>query len=178
MRREEEREPGRELVEGQAGRHRRIGVGDGIGDGEGDLLRRRRAGLAHVVATDADRVECRQLGCAIGEGIGHQSHRRLRREDVGAAGDVLLEDVVLDRASEPLGVAPLPSRDGLVQRQQDRRGGVDGHRAAHAIEGNLRKQQLHVGDAVDGDANTPDLAHDHRIVRVVAHLSGQVEGHR
>ena len=46
------------------------------------------------------------------------------------------------------------------------------------IEGNLRKQQLHVGDAVDGDANTPDLAHDHRIVRVVAHLSGQVEGHR
>ena len=97
---EEEREAWRELVERQAGGEGRVGVGDRVGQGEGDLLDGRRAGLAHVVAADADRVPGRQLGSAVGERVGDQPHRGVRREDVGPARDVLLEDVVLDRAAQ------------------------------------------------------------------------------
>ena len=47
---------GREAVHGQAALHRRLDVGDGVGQGEGDLLDGRAAGLADVVAGDADGV--------------------------------------------------------------------------------------------------------------------------
>src|SRR5437667_5922591 len=40
---------------------RRLDVGDPIGQREGDLLYRRRAGFADVIATDADRIPARQL---------------------------------------------------------------------------------------------------------------------
>ena len=75
---EEEGEARRELVERQAGGEGRLAVGDRVGDGEGDLLHGGRARLAHVVAADADRVPGRQLGPAVGEGVGHQAHRRHR----------------------------------------------------------------------------------------------------
>ena len=59
---EEEAEAGRELVDRQAGRHRRLDVGEPVGQGEGQLLGGRRSGLADVVARDRDRVPARQLG--------------------------------------------------------------------------------------------------------------------
>ena len=39
------------------------------------------------------------------------------------------------------------------------------------------KQHLHVLEAVDGDAHPAHLAHGVGVVRVVADLGGQVEGH-
>jgi hypothetical protein len=48
----------------QATTQRLLDVGDPVGDGEGQLLDRRRAGLADVVAADADRVPARQLARA------------------------------------------------------------------------------------------------------------------
>ena len=47
---EEEREPRREVVDVEAARDRRLDVLDAVGQREGQLLRRRRAGLADVVA--------------------------------------------------------------------------------------------------------------------------------
>ena len=91
---------GREVVDGQPGGERGPHVRDPVGQRERDLLRGRRPGLGHVVAGDRDRVPLRNLGPAVGERVGDQPQRRLRRVDVGAAGDVLLEDVVLDRAVE------------------------------------------------------------------------------
>ena len=73
---EEEREPRAELVGRQARRDRRLAVGDPVRERERELLHRRRARLADVVAGDRDRVPARQPLGAVREEVGRQPHRR------------------------------------------------------------------------------------------------------
>ena len=56
---EEERQPRREVVDGQAALDRGLHVGEAVGERERQLLLRGRAGLADVVAGDRDRVPAR-----------------------------------------------------------------------------------------------------------------------
>ena len=67
---------------------------------------------------------------------------------------------------------------GDVEGQQDGRRGVDGHRRGHLAERQPVEQRLHVLEAGDRHPCPADLAERLRGVRVVAHLRGQVEGHR
>src|SRR5207302_6374758 len=71
-------------------------------------------------------VPARHLRRAVGERVGDQPHRRLRREDEGAAGGVLLEDVVLDGAAELVAGDTRLLRRQLVQRSEERRVGQEG----------------------------------------------------
>ena len=109
------------------------------------------------------------------------AHRRMRRAgrvDVRPAGDVLLEDVVLDRARQALARdAPLVGHRH-VERQQGGGGGVDGHRGRHLVERQPVEQQAHVAQGGDGHAGAAHLARGQRVIRVAPHLGGQVEGHR
>ena len=175
---EEEREPGAERVGREARRHRRLAVGDPVRERERELLGGRRARLADVVARDRDRVPARDPLLAVGEQVGRQPHRGARREDVVPAGDVLLEDVVLDGAAQRAAGHALLLGDQLVEQQQQRRRGVDRHRRRHLVERDPVEQELHVRDRVDRDAGAPDLALGHRVVGVVAELGGEVEGDR
>ena len=174
----EEAEPGSERVDVESGGQRRLHVGDPVGDGEGDLLHGRRTGLADVVAGDGDGVPGRQVVCAVGEGVGDQPHRRAGRVDVGAPGHVLLQDVVLDGAPEQGRVDPVLLGHQLVEEQQDGGGGVDGHRGGDLVEREPGQQEPHVGHRVDGHPHLSHLALGTRMVRVVAHLGGEVEGAR
>ena len=54
---------------------RRLAVGDPVRERERELLHRRRAGLADVVAGDRDRVPAREPLRAVGEEVGGQPHR-------------------------------------------------------------------------------------------------------
>ena len=143
---------------------------------ERHFLDRGRARLADVIAADRDRVPVRELALAEGEDVGDDPERRARRIDVGAARDVFLEDVVLDRPRQPRQAHTLPPRDRDVQRQQDDRSRVDRHRRRDAIERNAVEQRRHVVDRVDRDADPPHFALRERVVRVVAHLGRQIEG--
>ncbi len=116
---EEEREPLAELVRREAGGDRRLAVGDAVRERERELLHRRRAGLADVVAGDRDRVPVRQPLAAVREQVGRDPHRRPRREDVVPARDVLLEDVVLHRPAQPRARHALPLGHELVEQQED-----------------------------------------------------------
>ena len=102
----------------------------------------------------------------------------LRREDVGAAGHVLLEQVVLDRAVQlRRGDALLAGRRDV--HGQDRSGrGVDGHGGGDLVQRDLVEERLHVLQAADGHADLAHLALGQGMVAVVADLRGQVEGHR
>ena len=155
---------------------RRLDVGDGVGEGEGHLLDGGRAGVADVVAADADGVELRQLLGAVGHEVGGETERRLRRVDVGAAGDVLLEDVVLRGAGDLVLRDALLLADDGVHRDEHGRRGVDGHRGADLVERDAVEHRLHVGERVDGDADLADLALGERVVGVVAELRREVEG--
>jgi hypothetical protein len=155
---------------------RRLDVGDAVGNGEGDLLHRGGAGLADVIAADADGVPLRHVGAAVLEDVGDDPHARPRWIHIGAAGDVLLEDVVLDGAADRRGGHPLLLSHQLVQQQQDCGGGVDRHARAHGVERQAGQEHSHVGDRVDGHADLAHLALGAWVVAVVAHLRRQVEG--
>ncbi len=106
--RPEERQPRRERVDVEAGRHARAHVLDAVGQRVGEFQVRRRAGLLHVIAGDGDGVELRHLRARVGEDVGDDAHRRIGRIDVGVAHHELFEDVVLDGAGE-LAAAPRPA---------------------------------------------------------------------
>ena len=114
---------------------------------------------------------------AEGEDVRHQAHRRLRPVDVRAAGDVLLEDVVLDGATEPVAGDAAAVGHGHDHGHQDRRRGVDGHGGRDLVQGQVGQQHLHVVDGADGHPHASHLAGSQGCVGVVAHLRGQVEGH-
>src|SRR5439155_2274721 len=109
------------------------------------------------------------------EKVGRDPNRRGQREDVVPACDVLLEDVVLDGAAEPVPRDALPFGDELVEEQEERRGRVDRHRGGGLAERDPAEQELHVGERVDRDARPADLAGRPRVVGVVAELRREVE---
>lgn len=135
-----------------------LDIRDSVGEREANLLRRRRARLANVISADADRVEAGYVLSRIGEDVGDQPQRRRGWKDVCAAGDVLLEYVILDRARELVSRDALLGSNGDVHRQEHGRGGIDGHRGRDFVERNGIEKNLHVGQRVDGYADPADLA--------------------
>ncbi len=115
---------------------------------------------------------------AVREQIRRQPHRRLRREDVVPARDVLLQDVVLHRAAQLRRSDALLLRHQLVQQEQQRRGRVDRHRRRHLAQRDAAEENRHVRERVDRDAGAADLAERAWIVGVVAQLRRQVERDR
>ncbi len=164
---EEEGEARREGIDGQAGRDRRFDVGDGVGEGEGHFLHRGGAGFANVIAADRDGVPLRHLAAGPGEDVGDDAHGRARRIDIGAARDVLLQDVVLDGAGELAAVRALALRHQRVEGQQDRGGGVDGHRRGDVLQRDALEQALHVGQRGDRHADAAHFAGGQRVIAVV-----------
>ena len=143
-----------------------------------DLLHRGGPGLLQVVAAHVDRVPLGHAGHRIGDHVGGQPHRRPRREHVGAAGQVLLDDVVLRGAGQPGDVGALLLGDDLVQRQQPHRRGVDRHRGVGLLQRDAVEQGPHVAQVPDRDADPADLAAGQHMVGVIPGLGGQVERHR
>ena len=178
IRGEEERELPHEGLDRETAGDRGLDVGDRVREGERELLHRVRPGLADVIAGDRDGVPARKCGAAVLEDVGDQTQRRARREDVGPAGDVLLQDVVLDRPAEAIEPRALLLGHGDVHREEDRRGRVDRHRRRHLFERDPVEEPFEIGERGDRDADLPHLPGDPRIVRVVAHLGREIERHR
>ena len=101
---EKERQAWSEAVDVEAGIEGGLHIGHAVGEGEGDLLRGGRAGLAHVVAGDGDRVPFGHVVIGPREHVGDDAHGVADGIDVSSARDVLLEDVVLHGAGELLEV--------------------------------------------------------------------------
>ena len=101
----------------EAARQRGAHVFEPVGQGEGELLHRGRAGLLHVIAGDRDRVEFRHVPGGVFDDVGDDPHRRPGRVDVGVADHELLENVVLDRARSACPAArPAPRRRRCSRR--------------------------------------------------------------
>ena len=175
---EEERKLLGKTVHVQPGLDRCLHIGDAVRQRESHLLHRRRTGLADMVAGDADRVPVRHFGLAEAENIRNQAHRRRRREDIGAAGDIFLQNIVLDRTAQLpcLHTLPLCHRD--IHRQQHRRRGVDRHTGRHLAQRDFPEQRRHIIQRRDRHAHLAHLAHRNRVIGIVADLRRQVESHR
>ena len=155
-----------------------LDVGHPVGDRERELLDRGRAGLTDVVAADRDRVPAGHLAGPEFDRVGDEPHRLLRREQEFLLGDEFLEDVVLERSleSRPRDAGLLGGDD--VHRPDGSGRTVDRHRRRDALEGQIREQDLHVGEAADADAACPELALGLGIVGVVTVERRHVVGDR
>ena len=65
-----------------------------------------------------------------------------------------------------------------VARQHRQHGAVHGHRHAHLVERDAVEQDLHVLDGIDRHARLADVAHDARMIAIVAAMGGEIERHR
>ena len=90
--------------------------------------------------------------------VGDQPHRRIHREAPLLLSDVLLQDVGLDRAAQPLGPDALALGRHHVVREHDRGRGVDRHRHADPAHVDPPEEGLHVVDRVDRHALAAHLA--------------------
>ena len=161
-----------------ARRLHRVEHGDRGGEREGQLLHRRRAGFLQVIGADIHRIPLRHFLGREQDHVLGQPHRRRRREHVGAARQIFLDDVVLRRAGELGARHALLVGERDVERQQPGGGGVDGHRRVHLAERDAVEQRAHVADMRDRHADLADLALGERMVAVVAGLRRQIEGDR
>ena len=178
VRGEEERQPLAEPIDVEAGGARRLDVGDRVGERERHFLHRRRSGFADVVAADRDRVPVRQLALAPREDVRDDAQRVARRIDVGAARDVLLEDVVLNRARSAARAArPAAARRATYSASRMIAVALIVIDVDTRSSGIPSKSSVHVLDRVDRDADAADFARGHRMVGVVAHLRRQIERH-
>src|SRR5690606_36319165 len=97
---EEEGEARRELVDVEAALEARLDVADAVRDRERELLGGRRSGLADVIAADRDGVPPRDVLRAELDHVGHDTHRRARRDEPRVLRDELLQAVVLHGAAD------------------------------------------------------------------------------
>ena len=145
------------------------------GESVGDLLDRGGAGLLEVVAADVDRIPLGHVVDREGDHVHRETPRGLGREDVGAAAQVLLDDVVLGGARQRGVVNALLVGERQVEAPDPRRGGVDRHRGVHLGEGYAGQQLAHVAEVGDRHPDLADLARRQGRVGVVAGLGRQVE---
>ena len=133
-----------EIVDFQAAVEAGLDVGHAIGEREGDFLGGGAARFAHVIAADADGVPVRHFFGAERDDVRSQAKRGARRKDVSPAGDVFLENIVLHRAGDFRPRHALFLGDHEIEREQDGRGRVDGHRGADLVERDFGEDLLHV----------------------------------
>ena len=174
----EKRQPPGELVDVEALRKRGADIVHAIGNGEGQLLDRRRTRFLHVVAADRDRVELRHVLRRVLDDVGHDSHAGFGRVDVRVPNHELLQDVVLNGSGEVLlGDALLFSGHHETRQDREHRP-VHRHRHRDVGKRNRIKKDLHILHGIDRDAGLADIAHHPGMVRVIPAVRRQVEGHR
>ena len=104
MRREEEGEARREVLQRNSGGEHTLDVGQSVGQREGNLLWSRGTGLPDVITRNRNRIPARHLPDTESHQVRSQPEAGLHRIDVRTSGHVLLEHVVLDRSGQ--GVPP------------------------------------------------------------------------
>ena len=65
-----------------------------------------------------------------------------------------------------------------VAREHRQHGAVHGHRHGHLVERDAVEQDLHVLDGIDRHARLADVAHDARMIGIVAAMRREIERHR
>ena len=173
---EEEAQPGSEIIDLQPAAQSPLHILHPVIKGEGQLLQRRRTGLANVISADGDRVEARSEERSELDGVDHQPHGGRGRKDVFLLRDVFLQDVVLQRARDLFPVAALLLDGHQVHGPEHIGGRVDGHGDAGLFQVDAGEKSFHVFERIDGHSALTHLAFALRSVGVITHQGGQVEG--
>ena len=150
-------------------------ISDAVGDGESDFLGSGGTSFTDVVTGNGDGVPFRNVFGAILKNVGDQTHGRFRRENVGAAGSVFFQNIVLNGAAQCVGRNALFLGNGDVHAEQYGSRSVDGHGSGNFVQSDLVKQDFHISQGVDSYAYFTNFAFGHRIGGVITNLGRQVE---
>ena len=173
-----EGKPRGKVVDVQTCFHTGTQVFPAIGQGVGQFQIGGRASFLHVVATDGNGVELGHVLCRILKHICDDAHRLLGRINVSIAHHELLEDVVLDGATQLLRRHTLFfSRHDVKGHDGDDRA-IHGHRNRHVGQGDLIEKDFHVLYAVDGYSGFAYVALYPFVIGVVAPVGSQVKSNR
>ena len=176
MRGKEEADAGREGIHIHTGIDRSLNIGNAITEGERDLLSGAGASFADVISAYRNGVPHRQVFGTIRKRIRHQSHTRLRRIDIGAAGGIFLEDIVLDSTAELGCICAALLCNNLVHEQEHRGRCVDCHRGGDALLIDGIEQNAHVVQRAYRHPYATDFAERTRIIGIQTELGRQIEG--
>src|SRR5262249_5956951 len=94
---------------------------------------------------------------------------------VGLLRDVFLKNVVLNRATQLLPIDALLLGNDEVHRPKNGSRCIRRHRRADLIKRNTFEERFHVGERIDRHAAFTNLAHRHRVIRVVSHQSWKMK---
>ncbi len=175
---EEEGKAWGKLVHVQTPLDASLHVLEAIGQSESQFLDGCRPGLADVVAGDADGVPPGQVLGAELEGVHDKAHGGSGGEEPRFLGDVFLEDVILDGATQ------LFHRDAPLLSGHDVHGpdhccrAVDSHGGGDLVNGDAVEEDLHVGQRRHGHPALAKLALGFGSIGVVAVKGGEIEGYR
>ena len=136
------------------------------------------SGLLHVVTGDGYGVELGHVLRCVFEYIGDNTHRELRRIDIGVAHHELLEDIVLYRSGHFFELGTLFESGIDIESEYRKNGTVHGHRHRHLVEGYTVEEHLHVVERADRHSGLAHVAHHTRVVSVVTTVCGKVKRHR
>src|SRR5437867_198889 len=174
---QEKRNTGCEIIDSQATLAGRLNVGDAIRESKRHLLDGGGTRLANVITTDGNGIPLRSVLAAKGKDVRDNSHRRAGRIDVRAPRDVLLQNVILNCARKPRERSTLPFGDGEIEREQNRRGGVDGHRGGNAFERDPLEESFHILEGIDGYSDAAHFSLGQRMIGVEADLGGKIKSY-
>ncbi len=174
----EERQTRGERVDIHAGIDARAQILKSVGKRIGQLDVAGSSGLLHVVAGDGDGVELGHVLRCVFEYIGDNTHRELRRIDIGVAHHELLEDIVLYRSGHFFELGTLFESGIDIESEYRKNGTVHGHRHRHLVEGYTVEEHLHVVERADRHSGLAHVAHHTRVVSVVTTVCGKVKRHR
>ena len=175
---QEERKARGKVIHRQPARDGRLNVGDGVGQRKRHFLDRRRARLPDVITADGDGIPFRSAIMAEGEDIRHNPQGGAEGIDVRPTRDIFLQDIVLDSPRKLAEVHALLFRHREVERQEDGRGGVNGHRGGDTVQRDVLEKGFHILERINGHAHAAHFATGKRMVRVQTNLGGKIESHR
>ena len=131
-----------------------------------------------MIPADRNRIELRHITGGKFDNIGHDTHRGLRRVNIGVAHHKFFENVILDRARQSR------SADALLFTGHDERGQnrddctIHRHGYGNLIQWDAIKEDLHILDTVNRDTRFTHISNDARMIAVIAPMGGQIERHR
>ena len=164
-----------EIIDFQTGFQSCFDVSDTISDGESDFLSSSGACFTDMVTGDGNGVPLRYILGAVFKNVGNQTHRRFNRENIGSAGCVFFQNIVLNGAAELIGRYALLFSNCDVHSQQYGCRCVDCHGCGNFAQINLVKKDFHIFQGIDCYAYLTDFADSHFVIRVIADLGRKVE---
>ena len=131
-----------------------------------------------MVAADGNGIEFRHLGGGVTNNIRDYAHRGLRGIDIGIAHHEFFENVVLQGSSKLLRCHTLLFCGHYIARHNWQHCAIHGHGHRYLIQRNAIEEDLHVFNRINRYTGLADISLYAGMVRVIAAMGGQIEGHR